>query len=1652
MATRSLVRCFLVSILLGSTAPGLVKKTLRHRRQVPLEQNVTSTRADRQPVVFNHVYNINVPAGHLCSVDVDAAESAASAESAVDSESRLSTDGESQIVFTHRINIPRGACGCDADQLRVQDLLSRIETLEGEVLALRSRSGGGEEGFCCSAQAARNVMPDTLCGVHGKYSVETCGCTCEEGWKGSNCSEPDCPKNCRDRGHCKGGKCICEDPWTGLDCAQLLCSKDCLGHGLCVNGSCHCEPGFSGKDCGLPVCPGDCHGNGLCVDGLCACAAGYAGDDCSRLTCLYDCNGRGSCFNGMCVCDAGYQGDDCSQLACPNDCQGRGQCVNGWCACDAGFRGHDCGEVSCPNDCLQRGRCVNGQCVCQEGFAGEDCSIRVCPSNCYGRGECIEGLCVCHAGFTGADCALLSCPRDCLQRGRCLDGQCVCDEGFAGEDCGRKACLNDCLGRGRCDDGSCVCREGYAGPDCSRLTCPDKCNNRGRCVKGRCECESGYEGETCAEQSCPDRCHERGSCVEGRCVCDEGYIRNDCSEVSPATNLTVGEVTPETVDLSWRNDMLVTEYLITYVPTQPGGTPLDFTVSGDRTSATIQGLEPGLEYLINVYAVLNDKRSVPVSGKTATALPGPQGLRFKSVKEDFVEVAWEQPNFPFDGWEIYFRNTKEENGKVVNTVPSSKKHFLQLGLGPGQLYEVSLRMIKNNTMGPPVIEQVTTNIDAPRQLQVLDVSDSSALISWSEPVAQMERVTLVYKPSKASSEGAKVEIFPPDKQHSLDGLKPDTEYAVTLVSRIRDFSSEPANATFTTALDAPRELLATLQTENSITLRWRNSQAQVDHYRVKYSPLSGAAHGEEVFPRGLGETTTATIAGLSPGTEYGIGVTGMKNERESLPAIINSATDLDNPQGLEQTESTATSIGIRWKKPDARVSRYRLVYVSRDGQVEESEIPGSETTFVLTDLTPATSYSVTLTAERGHKMSSPVTLAATTEAARPSVANLTLSDVTWNGFVASWSPSGADFDGFVVEVTNLDNTVQSQNLSVSGGAVSLGLWGLDANTSYMVGLYPLYRGVFLEPLYAEASTEAEPEVDHLFVSDITADSFRVSWTADEDLFDRFVVKLRDSKRLSRPQEHSVHGAERTRLMTGLVAGTEYEIELYGVSLDQRSQPIFGVAQTGLTTPKGLRFSDITDSSAVVRWSTPQSAVDNYHITYMPFEGGSPMSVTVDGDVLEAVLSNMSPGKMYQVTVRAIKGLEESDPSGDVVTTALDGPQGLTTLNITDSSALLQWQPPLAAVDDYVVSYSSESASPISKRVSGTELTMASLLPGTRYTVKLFASKGEQMSVAALTEFTTKVDPPRDLAAVNIQPDAATLTWRHPQVAVSGYSLTFSAADGSTREVMLSPTASSYNMVQLSRSTEYSVQLQAIAGAERSQRITTVFSTVGHLHKYPKDCAQIFLNGENISGIYTIYVAGVESQVLQVYCDMETDGGGWMVFLRRQNGGLEFFRNWKNYTAGFGNVNDEFWLGLGNLHKITTAGQYVLRVDLRDAGDSAYAQYDKFFIAEPRTRFKIHIGAYSGTAGDSMTYHQGRPFSTFDNDNDIAVTNCALSYKGAFWYKNCHRVNLMGKYGDKNHSKGVNWFHWKGHETSIQFAEMKLRPVDFGKAESRKKRS
>ena len=60
------------------------------------------------------------------------------------------------------------------------------------------------------------------------------------------------------------------------------------------------------------------------------------------------------------------------------------------------------------------------------------------------------------------------------------------------------------------------------------------------------------------------------------------------------------------------------------------------------------------------------------------------------------------------------------------------------------------------------------------------------------------------------------------------------------------------------------------------------------------------------------------------------------------------------------------------------------------------------------------------------------------------------------------------------------------------------------------------------------------------------------------------------------------------------------------------------------------------------------------------------------------------------------------------------------------------------------------------------------------------------------------------------------------------------------------------------------------------------------------------------------------------CDMETDGGGWIVIQRRiTNGTANFYRNWEDYENGFGDLNGEFWIGLRNMHELTTKQEVEL---------------------------------------------------------------------------------------------------------------------------------
>ena len=170
----------------------------------------------------------------------------------------------------------------------------------------------------------------------------------------------------------------------------------------------------------------------------------------------------------------------------------------------------------------------------------------------------------------------------------------------------------------------------------------------------------------------------------------------------------------------------------------------------------------------------------------------------------------------------------------------------------------------------------------------------------------------------------------------------------------------------------------------------------------------------------------------------------------------------------------------------------------------------------------------------------------------------------------------------------------------------------------------------------------------------------------------------------------------------------------------------------------------------------------------------------------------------------------------------------------------------------------------------------------------------------------------------------------------------------------------------------------------------------------------------------------------VYCDMTTDGGGWIVIQRnKKDSSINFNRNWIDYEKGFGNLTTEFWYGLAAMNCLTQRGQWEMRVDYQFNNKTwSYLHYNQFSVGSASKEYPLTIGGFTGVGTDYFTSEplNGMKFSTFDNENDKrSHSNCAAYYKSGWWYNNCYSINISKQ------PPVVG--------SSVLFTEMKIRPKD-----------
>ncbi|XP_014812414.1 PREDICTED: tenascin-X-like [Calidris pugnax] len=386
---------------------------------------------------------------------------------------------------------------------------------------------------------------------------------------------------------------------------------------------------------------------------------------------------------------------------------------------------------------------------------------------------------------------------------------------------------------------------------------------------------------------------------------------------------------------------------------------------------------------------------------------------------------------------------------------------------------------------------------------------------------------------------------------------------------------------------------------------------------------------------------------------------------------------------------------------------------------------------------------------------------------------------------------------------------------------------------------------------------------------------------------------------------------------------------------------------------------------------------------------------------------------------------------------------LTASHITSDSIQLEWSIPEGTFDSFTVQYRDAQGQPESLLVDGEShtVTVPGLSPSHRYNFYLYAVSGQKRLGPISLDTITAPAPQKEkspsqprlgeLMATHVTPESVQLEWSVPEGTFDSFTVQYKDAQGQPQVLPVDGGLHMVTVPGLSPSQLYKFNLygvwgqkrlgpistDAVTGAPGTLWVGTVWPRSARLHwappRVPPDGYDLVYGPPGGPQKVTPPVPHPKAPrnaraVIGVLGPIPTPTPP-KVFQRRQDGGTDFWRGWEAYAHGFGNVTGEFWLGNDALHALTAGAPMELRVDLRTPWDAAFARYRDFAVAGPEDHYRLHLGAYSGTAGRTLGGILGGPRRMWES----------LDHFGGI--------------------PGINWFPWKGFEFSIPFTEMKLRP-------------
>ncbi|XP_049744055.1 fibronectin isoform X7 [Elephas maximus indicus] len=508
-------------------------------------------------------------------------------------------------------------------------------------------------------------------------------------------------------------------------------------------------------------------------------------------------------------------------------------------------------------------------------------------------------------------------------------------------------------------------------------------------------------------------------------------------------DLEVIATTPTSLLISWQAPAVTVRYYrITYGETGGNSPVQEFTVPGSKSTATISGLKPGVDYTITVYAVTgrgdSPASSKPISIDYRTEIDKPSQMQVTDVQDNSISVRWLPSSSAVTGYRV---TTTPKNGPgptKTKTVGPDQTEMTIEGLQPTVEYVVSVYAQNRNGESQPLVQTAVTTIPAPTNLKFTQVTPTSLTAQWIAPDVQLTGYRVRVTPKEKTGPMKEINLAPDSTSVVVSGLMVATKYEVSVYALKDTLTSRPAQGVVTTLenVSPPRRARVTDATETTITISWRTKTETITGFQVDAIPANGQTPIQRTIKPDI---RSYTITGLQPGTDYKIHLYTLNDNARSSPVVIDASTAIDAPSNLRFLATTPNSLLVSWQPPRARITGYIIKY-EKPGSPSREVVPRPRpgvTEATITGLEPGTEYTIYVIALRNNQKSEPLI-------GRKKTGQEALSQTT-----ISWTPFQESSE-YIISCHPVGIDEEPLQFRVPGTSASATLTGLTRGATYNI--------------------------------------------------------------------------------------------------------------------------------------------------------------------------------------------------------------------------------------------------------------------------------------------------------------------------------------------------------------------------------------------------------------------------------------------------------------------------------------------------------------------------------------------------------------------------------------------------------------------------